>query len=361
MATSTIGELAAMGDVAAQIHVLASSAVDGNLRAAGAALGGLASYRVHDSQGIAALWRDPPDLFQGYDAVFTVFGPLYGRRRPARSVVGFAQPWILYPDNEIARQMPWPARVRQRLKYWLQSRFFAQADLLVVELDHARDGLVRQGVAPAERIRVVHNTLASLYMQPARWLPVDLPLVQADLRLGYLGRNYAHKNTAIFPAVHARLKELHGLDARFYVTFTQDEWRACTETFRACSVNVGPLSVAQCPSFYQAMDGVVFPSLLECFSATPLEAMAMERPLFASDRAFIRDVCGAHARYFDPMDAASVADCIATHFSSDASRTADLSAARQHALTFSSATERARQYVSCIQEAISDIHVKRNT
>ncbi len=351
VATSAISELAKMSSEAAQIHILASTEVDQNLSSIYAQLNGLASYRVHNSSGISTLWKDAPSLFNGYDAVLTVFGPLYTRRPPARSVVGFAQPWILYPDNEIASQMHWSARARHRLKYWLQSRFFAQADLLVVELEHVRQGLVRQGLVLPENIRVVHNTLSALYSDPAVWKTADIPSAQADLRLGFLGRNYAHKNTAIFPAVHATLKGLYGMDVRFYVTFTDDEWAACSEEFQACAVNVGPLSVAQCPAFYQALDGVVFPSLLECFSATPLEAMAMERPLFASNRPFIRDVCELHAHYFDPLDPRSIADCVAGYFRSVQPRRQALAAAREHALTFSSATERARQYLACLYEA----------
>ena len=58
------------------------------------------------------------------------------------------------------------------------------------------------------------------------------------------------------------------------------------------------------------MDAIIFPSLLECFSATPLEAMAMEKPFFASDREFIRDVCSDYALYFDPEDPISAANVI---------------------------------------------------
>ena len=361
VATSAISELASFPDAASQLHVLASSAVDRNLRSANAQLDYLASYRVHNAWGIAPLWQDFPTSMIQYDAVLTVFGPLYLRRQPIPSVVGFAQPWIIYPDNEIAQQLPWAKRMQQRLKYWLQARFFARADILIVELEHVLEGLVRQGVAPRQRIRVVHNTLSSLYSNSSVWRSVDMPEAPADIRLGFVGRNYPHKNTAIFPALHEYLRDYHGIEAIFYVTFTPDEWAACTPSFRACCVNVGALDVSQCPLFYRALDGVIFPSLLECFSATPLEAMAMERPLFSSDRPFIRDVCGAHAHYFDPMDAASAATCIAAYFKSGEPRRSALAAAREHALNFSNPTNRAREYLACLYEAAGLERPIRNT
>ncbi len=361
VATSAICEFTSFPDASSQVHVLASSAVDRNLRSANAQLDSLASYRVHNSRGITSLWQDLPIPINHYDAVLTVFGPLYLRRQPIPSVVGFAQPWIIYPDNEIGRQLPWAKRMQQRFKYWLQARFFARADILIVELEHVREGLVSQGVAQRQKIRVVHNTLSALYSNNSVWQPVQVPVTPADIRLGFVGRNYPHKNTAIFPAVHEHLRVRHGIEARFYVTFTLDEWAACSPSFRACCVNVGALDVSQCPPFYQALDGVIFPSLLECFSATPLEAMAMERPLFASDRPFIRDVCGPHAHYFDPMDAASAANCIAAYFKSEDPRASALVAAREHALSFSNPTNRAREYLACLYEATGLVPPIRNT
>ena len=108
------------------------------------------------------------------------------------------------------------------------------------------------------------------------------------------------------------------------------------------------MSPDECPSFYEQIDGVVFPSLLECFSATPLEAMVMNKPLFASDRGFVRDVCGSHAMYFNPLDANNIADHIASYFKSNLDRTAQLQQARNHALNFSSAKSRAEKYLHII-------------
>jgi glycosyltransferase involved in cell wall biosynthesis len=163
-----------------------------------------------------------------------------------------------------------------------------------------------------------------------------------------LGRNYIHKNTAIFPEIVDALKNTHNIIAKFFVTFTEEEWHRCSPKFKSVCVNVGPLAVAQCPSFYKSLDAVVFPSLLECFSATPLEAMAMEKPLFASDRSFNRDICGLHAYYFDPLDPASAAQSIASVFTGTCPDTVALQAAREHAINFSNSKERAEKYMALL-------------
>jgi len=154
-----------------------------------------------------------------------------------------------------------------------------------------------------------------------------------------------HKN---FPVIADELKNQHNLKVCFFVTFTEQEWRSCTDEFRAVCINVGPLSVAQCPLFYKSLDAVVFPSLLECFSATPLEAMAMEKPLFASDRPFNRDICGPHAHYFDPLDPSSAAQAIANVFKGNGPDPIALKAAREHAINFSSPKERAEKYLALL-------------
>lgn len=349
VAASVISEAARDRDQARGLMVVASSEVDANLSAVNCDTSAFGTYLVGDVRGMK---RTPPDVALALEqagAAFTIFGPLYRWRRPYRSIVGFAQPWIIYPRNECYRRLELLDRIKTRLKFWIHGQYFKRADILVVELEHVKEGIVRELGFPADRIHVVHNCLSSLYADAHLWQDVSLPpRAGSELALGFVGRNYMHKNTEIFPEIAAILRQTHGIAARFYVTFTDEEWAACSPDFRAACVNVGPLTVAQCPSFYKALDGVVFPSLLECFSATPLEAMAMEKPLFASDRPFNRDVCQDHAHYFDPLSPASAAAAIAGVFGGAGPDGTALQAAREHAFGFSNARERARKYLDLL-------------
>jgi glycosyltransferase involved in cell wall biosynthesis len=348
VAVSFLHELALQPELAARIAVFASAKVDGELKAVGCDVERFQSYVVIDMHGLMrgarALYRE----LDRHDVVLTVFGPLYRWSPPFRSVVGFAQAWILYPDNESEATLPRLARWRQRAKFWIQKQFFRRADELIAELEHVRDGLVRRLGYDARAIHLVRNSVSSLYRQPEAWRPVSMPRASCDLRLGFVGRNYPHKNTAIFPGIVALLRQRHGIEAKVYVTFNEAEWEACPPEFQASCVNAGPLSVTQCPAFYQAVDAVIFPSLLECASATPLEAMAMGRPLFASDRPFNRDLCSRHARYFDPLSPESAAAAIAEWFREGGPDESELAMARRHALDFSNAGERARKYMAIL-------------
>lgn len=350
VAASVIDEISSRPD-AEQVALLVSTQVDKNLRAAGVELGRFRDYRVADHHGIGMLFRNLRPLIGDADALLVLFGPLYQLRPPVPMVMGFAQPWIVYPDNEIYSALPFVEKCKTRLKYLLQSVFFRQAELLVVELDHVKRGVARAGIASERRIKVVHNCLAALYQQPERWKPAPRIEGSGAFKLGFIGRNYPHKNTRIFPEVRAILRRDFGIEVDMYVTFSPEEWAACTPEFREEVINVGSLTVAQCPSFYQQVDAVLFPSLLECFSATPLEAMAMKRPLFASDRPFNRDVCGDDAFYFDPLDPSSAAAVIAAYIQGrDESGVERVEKACRHVMALPGPATRATRYLDCLRQ-----------
>ena len=349
VATSVIGEwIAQARDLPHGLQFWVSSRVDESLKDAGYEVAELPGYRVVDVHGYASIFSRDILGVREFERVFTLFGPLYALRSPKYSIVGFAQAWIVYPDNEVAGRTPFISRVLGRVKFLLQRAFFRRADLLVVELDHVANALVGNGVATYDRIRIVRNCLGSIYSQPDRWRPLRRISSLAQVKIGFVGRNYSHKNTEMFPRLAQCLRSSYGLTVEFYVTFTDKEWAAVSVDFRKNVRNVGQLSVAQCPAFYDAMDGVIFPSLLECFSAAPLEALAMRKPLFASDRQFNRDICGDYAFYFDPLDVQDAAAKIYEYFSDVDVWSSWLDDAECHARSFSDARARAGAYLDLL-------------
>jgi glycosyltransferase involved in cell wall biosynthesis len=354
VATSALSEWAEMHTFPTGLVIWASTEVDANLKAAGVDVSSLPGYQIEDSYGLCTLFSSHSKALQSFERVLTVFGPIYTWKMKPYGIVGFAQPWIIYPNNECYAKLSFIQILKTRLKYWVQGMFFKRAHVLVVELEHVKQGLIRVLGIPAERIHVIHNCLSSIYLDESSWQLVDVPKAEGCYRLGFVGRNYIHKNTSIFPAIASLIEQKYGIKTRFYVTFTEEEWKACTPVFRAICINVGPLGVAQCPNFYKTLDAVVFPSLLECFSATPLEAMAMKKPLFVSDKPFNRDVCGDHAHYFDPLSAESAAETIANVFLKGELDEVALQAARDHAINFSSPRERAEKFLALLTHCANE-------
>ena len=338
----------------AEIHVLASGEVNKNLISLGVDVRSFSSYEVKDFYGISGLWNGLSQRLRGYDVVFTVFGPSYDFLFGLKHIVGFAQPNIIYTDNPVFNDLDWKSRIYTRVKYFIQELFFWKASSLVVELNHVRRGLERKPLFRNKKINIVESAVHSVYSDRNKWLDLDLPEASGDIKLGIISRNYPHKNLKVLPGVKKVLSEQYGLNVSFYVTFTDEEWHACNAHFRESIINVGGLRLAQCPTFYAKMDGVIFPSLLECFSAVPIEAMKVKKPIFASDLDFIYDVCGSHAEYFDPLDEASIARSINEYFGlSEHVRVEKVLAAHDFVKRFPGPEIRARRYLELIEDELN--------
>ena len=340
-----------------EIVIFVSSAVDKNLSSFGFQSSSVKKYQVVDVHGLQALKKSISNKFDGFDAVFTVFGPLYLPKKIPNHIVGFAQLWILYPDNEVSRSSSLKNRILLRLKftaYWFFFRWSAAR--LVVELQHVKDRLVSFKSYPADRINVVNNCVSSLYFENSKWATIsDLPAQdEGVIKIGYISRAYPHKNINFLLQVALEIEELNSIKVKFFVTLNEAEWMGLNYEFRSTIINVGPLSVAQCPTFYQAMNAVIFTSFLECFSATPIEALTMKRPLFASDRRFVRDCCAEHAVYFDPENAVQTAKAIHDWYTEipEDERVRRVEAAYQHVLTLPNSQDRARGYIEIIKKQL---------
>jgi len=172
---------------------------------------------------------------------------------------------------------------------------------------------------------------------------------KASYRLGFLGRNYPHKNLKILIDVERILKFKYGFDCEFLLSLNKVEMSDLGVSKNNKFISTGPLNSTQCPAFYQSIDAVIFPSLLECFSATPLEGMIMGKPVFGSDRPFLRDSCGDNIYYIDPLCANDIAKKIVDAFSNPESMALKVIEAKAFVSSLPTASDRACKYVSIIK------------
>lgn len=292
--------------------------------------------------------------FKKFDLIFSVFGPDYLPMIGAKRVVGFAQAWIIYNKSEAYQKLSLISLYKSRMIFWLKKQLFKGADSYIVELEHVKEGMLAKKLGHQGNIYVAHNTVSSAYRQIDEQKLHFNSAPSYIFRLGIISRSYSHKNLSIIPEVKRVLKEDYQREVAFYVTFKKEEFERESAAFQNQVVNLGPKKVDECIDTYFGFDAVFFPSLLESFSATPLEAMATGRALFASDRPFNRDICGEHAYYFDPLnpeDAARVInDYIEKKWGCDLE---ERLAAREHAMNFSNPRDRALKYIEIINKVLS--------
>jgi len=236
-----------------------------------------------------------------YDVVFTVFGPMFLPLYRGRHISGFAQPWVIYPTTDVLKKFSHLKRFFYRLKYSLASYVFRQADVLVVESHHIKQLLIGKGYR--NHIEVVENAVSSIFFSENEWRIINSDVFDSQkINIGILSGSYPHKNLDFIIDIANGLEVDYPKTFNFIFTLPANKFKELTHSNQVASVmNLGVITLQECPSFYQQIDGVMLPSLLECFSITPYEAMLMRKVVFLSDREFFKTACLGHALYFDPL------------------------------------------------------------
>tara|TARA_B110000008_G_scaffold36588_1_gene33047 strand:- start:16820 stop:17935 length:1116 start_codon:yes stop_codon:yes gene_type:complete len=354
VAASFIKELTGFNLKSDFIHILVSTTVDQNLNSINFDKSNFKTYEVYDSGGLVKSIFNLHKKLREFDIVFSVFGAIYVLPKLKFHIVGFADPWVVYSKNEIYQNYSIKNKFFVNFKTLIKKYFFSSYSHLIVELPHVKEALKNNKLLSKQKISVIGNTISAIYFNPKEWRPIDFDFkLNSDLVLGYLGRAYDHKNLKILIDVDEILQRQYNLTCNFIFTLTNDEMEMNQFTEKDNFISVGTININQCPSFYQNIDALIFPSLLECFSVTPLEAMIMKKQVIASDRTFIKDVCLDYAFYFNPMDSQSIANEINQYYLNKSNDFLKIEKAYEHAMSFSSARYRAEKYLEVIKNTIT--------
>ncbi len=246
------------------------------------------------------------ELSKGCDLSLTVFGPQYAKLKSQINVTGFAQPWIAYPENDMYYLMNKLDRLKYKLRFYLQRKFFFRDEHLIVEHESVRKALLSH-YPNCPEIKVIENTVSAAFLDSTLRESLVLPDIDNRFVVGFVGRAYPHKNLKILKEVEVVLRKKFDIDVAFLFSLESIEMKSLgfdkIDNFYTC----GSISNLQCPSFYKAIDLFVFPTLLECFSVAPLEAMISGVDVLASEREFITEVYGDKVTYFEPLNPEDIA------------------------------------------------------
>lgn len=301
-------------------------------------------YSIQNRFGLSISSSNISKISKSCDVSLTVFGPQYSKLRSKIKITGFAQPWIAYPENDMYNAMSFFNTLITKVKFFLQRKFFFRDDFLIVEHSSVSKAL-KKNYKASPNIRVIENTVSAPFIDTSLRKVADVPVMNNEFIIGFLGRNYPHKNLSIFKEVDIIIKNKYKLDIGFLFSLDNDEMIRLG--FDACSnfYSCGTITNPQCPDFYEAIDLFVFPTLLECFSVSPLEAMACKVDVLASERDFIKDVYGENVIYFDPLNPNDIAAKIYSYIHEEKREKQEIN------LTYN-ASARALAYCDLIREFI---------
>ena len=241
------------------------------------------------------------------DCVFTTSGPAYWRPQ-APHLIGYNLPHYIYRDSPFWQRVQFRDRLLFNLKGLLIRWFFRRdGDAYVVQTDDVNKRL--EQFLGKTGAHTVSNTCSSAY-RVRKHFPDNLPLRrEGEFRVLTVSALYIHKNLEIIREVVRELRLRGFSGVKFILTIPQSDYDTVFgDDYLSEVITVGPVPPVECPSLYEECDAMFLPTLLECFSASYPEAMMMQKPILTSDLGFARTVCGESALYFDPLDAADIAD-----------------------------------------------------
>lgn len=243
-------------------------------------------------------------------AVLSIFGPTFWKPK-AFHIVGFAKPQIVYEKEYLSSNaLSSFAKIKFRLKYTLQKwLFMANSDCYIVESDDVNLRLRQQFGLKESEVITVSNTFNQLFNGYENRISEYPNYPTVPFRLLAIGTNYPHKNFSIIRKILPLIIE-QNINVKFYVTFSEQEYKDSFSGFEEFVINLGVLSVKECIEAYKNCDALFLPTLLECFSASWPESMMMGLPILTSDRSFSKSICGEAGIYFDPLSPIDVVDKI---------------------------------------------------
>lgn len=301
--------------------------------------------------------RKPNSIYFGVlknaDVVFNVFGPVYYKNNSVKNITGFAQAWIAYPNNEAYDLFGFLNRYLEKFKYSLKKYFFFNSGgHYIVESDHVKAALITNLSIKESDISVVYNCISSLYLSQ-NVIPKNL-LNYQKIKVGIMGRAYEHKNLSMIKDLNIHIGHYCDFDVDFVFTLNSDEMKALGFDSISNMRTMGELKTNECICFYNEIDILLFPSLLECFSVTPLEGLAMKVPVIASNRDFVREVCKEHVFYIDPNDIEDIAHTIAK-VKNMADLVSKIELGYEHVINLPDASNRAKSYLNILLEELENV------
>jgi glycosyltransferase involved in cell wall biosynthesis len=285
------------------------------------------------------------------DIVFTTSGPSYWKPKKPH-LMGYNLPNYIYPESPYFKQIS-----LKKKAWWIAMKLFAKyifkrdADALVVQTEDVNKRVKK--LLNKSNVYTVYNTINAHYLNQQTVENRLSEKTENEFRLLTLSAWYPHKNLSIIPAVIEQLKVEGYTNIKFVVTLPDVDFKKLTGDLEIQNIiNIGPVKVEEAPSLYNECDAMFLPTLLECFSASYVEAMKMEKPIITSDMGFAHTICEDAAIYVDPINTKDIAGKIIKLYKSKDLQNRLIEKGLKKLKVFGNAEDRARHYLMLCEDLL---------
>lgn len=218
-------------------------------------------------------------------------------------------------------------------KYWgylLMTRLILLNSFVIVPSDFWRQYIIKHYHFPPEKIIVTHEAVDPIFIKKHS-LKRDHHLLKQQNYILYTGNLYPHKNVEV---IFEALKNLPKLQLKIICArsiFTDKIYAKIRQSGLDKQVDfLGYVPDSEFASLYQHALALVHPALLEGFSLTGLEAMALDCPVIAAKSSCLPEIYQDAALFFDPHNPADLVDKIKLLQTSPKLREKLIQTGRQH-------------------------------
>jgi len=271
----------------------------------------------------------------------------------------YTNPWEIFPNSLAWGTMPLVERINVILKTQYRLLWARSADFLETQTEAAKSGIIKKLKIPSDRVKVIPNSPNPRFLNDKDTKFADNGINRCK-NIFCLSAAYRHKNLKIIPEVAEILKNNYGRsDFHFLLTLPFDcrIYREIVELSKRLNVcemveNIGPLSLDRCVEQYKKIDLVFLPTLLEVFSATYVEAMAMSKPIVTTDLDFSRSVCRNAAIYYEAASPTAAAKSILSVSNNKALYAELIEYGRKQLSTFPSSEKKHEMILEWLREVV---------
>lgn len=225
--------------------------------------------------------------------------------------------WPLYADSIAWQKLDRKAALYNRMMNAWTETHLRYAQMYALQTTVMQERFYRQYQVPESKTILLPNAINHLSAATKVALPAEGPI-----RLLMLSKYYPHKNFDILLPLAALIKDQR-LPVTITLTIDSTESAAAKAFLQTIQkqqlqhvlLSEGHIPQEQVGNLCSRHHGLLFPTLLESFSGTYIEAMNSGLPVFTSDLDFARNTCGDSAFYFDPLNAAAILQTVMNAFS----------------------------------------------
>jgi glycosyltransferase involved in cell wall biosynthesis len=243
------------------------------------------------------------------DVIFTM-GNL-GLKTKLPQATLFMLPWAIYPEfNRVWQLLSFKERLIYRLRNILVGKRFKYASIVLPQTKVSETRLLSQ-YKYIKKINVVPMAYSKIGLKSD--FDFKLKKEAGKHYLLCLTKYYVHKNIEIILEC-AKIVKKQNLNIVFVITIETNQHENAQllldqiKSFELDKIiiNIGSVKFESVPALFNNCDALFMPTLLESFSATYVDAMFFQKPIFTSNLDFAHEICSDAAIYFDPFNATDI-------------------------------------------------------